>query len=456
MRECPDSSLIRPVKLVMPGDRTVKSCLTWYMDPRENPQHIVRSDTRLVAGVCGGVAEHLGFPASYVRLGFLFLTALGGVGIILYAWLWVFTPSAAESERDELRSAGTRRRSLAEELGLGVPGTLNAREVAERFGSMREILLGAVLTVLALLALGQWLGWGIRWDLIWPAIGIVAGVLLAWLQIDGKPAADGDRRQRIAPLARLAVGLLLVIGGLLVIISGTVSTSDLVGGIWAALAIFGGAVVVLLPWGTRLWRDFLAERTSRQAAAQRAEFAAHLHDSVLQTLAVIQKRAADPAAVRALARSQERELRQWLYGEEHATEGDVVAAITAEAIQIEQLMLREVDVVSVGSAQGFAGQHALVQASREAMMNAAKHATGLISVFIECHAASVEVFIRDRGNGFDPESISPDRQGVRESIIGRMRRAGGSAGIRSSGEGTEVQLRMPRHSEGEEDHDAER
>ena len=410
----------------------------------------MRSETRLVAGVCGGVADHLGLAVGYIRLAFLFLTALGGIGIILYAWLWVFTPSAQESQADELRSAGTRRRSLAEELGLGNAASINAREVAEKLGSMREILIGAVLMILAVLALGQWLGWNIRWDLIWPGIGIVAGVLLAWLQIDGKQPANGSRQQRFAALIRLGVGLLLVIGGLLALISGTVATTDLIGGIWAALAIFAGAVVVLLPWGTRLWRDFLAERTSRQAAAQRAEFAAHLHDSVLQTLAVIQKRATDPAAVRALARSQERELRQWLYGDGQTGQDDVVAAIAAEAAQIEALMLREVDVVSVGSARGFAGQQALVQASREAMMNAAKHATGLISVFIECHAQSVEVFIRDRGTGFDAEQIPVDRLGVRESIIGRMQRAGGSARIRSGEEGTEVQLRMPHGTEGEE------
>lgn len=419
------------------------------METTQSQRRIVRSESRLVAGVCGGLADHLNWPAQYIRVGFILLSALGGVGIILYAWLWVFTPSVEESQADELRSAGTRRRSLAEELGLGY-ATGRGWETSSRPGSMREILIGAVLILLALLGLGQWWGWTVRWDLIWPGVGIVAGVLLAWLQIDGKQPFTGNRKRSLAALTRLGIGLLLVIGGLLVIISGTVSISDLFGGLWAALAIFAGAVVVLLPWGTRLWRDFLAERSSRQAAAQRAEFAAHLHDSVLQTLAVIQKRAAEPAAVRALARSQERELRQWLYGEEQVSEDDVVSAINNEAAQIEQLMLREVDVISVGSAQGFTGQHALVQASREAMMNAAKHATGLISVFIECHNDSVEVFIRDRGTGFDQHSIPEDRLGVRESIVGRMQRAGGNAHIRSGEDGTEVQLRMPFASEGED------
>ncbi len=226
--------------------------------------------------------------------------------------------------------------------------------------------------------------------------------------------------------------------------------ADLLGGMWAALAILVGAVVVLLPWGTRLWRDFLAERSSRQAAAQRAEFAAHLHDSVLQTLAVIQKRSDDPATVRTLARIQERELRQWLYGNQDLDDEDVVVEVQHEASDIEQLLLRDVEVIAVGNAQGFEGQQALVAASREAMMNAAKHAPGKISVFIECTEHAVEVFVRDRGEGFELDAIPEDRHGVRESIIGRMQRAGGSAEIRSSETGTEIQLSMPRNTTQEE------
>lgn len=309
--------------------------------------------------------------------------------------------------------------------------------------------MGTGLLLIAVLALAQWLGLNIRWDLIWPAMGIVAGVLLAWLQIDGQ-RLSGDSKSRAMVLGRLILGLILAIGGLLAILSGTVSTSDLIGGMWAALAIIAGAVVVLLPWGARLWRDYLAERSSRQAAAQRADFAAHLHDSVLQTLAVIQKRSDDPAAVRTLARVQERELRAWLYETEDLDEEDVVVELQSEADNIEKLMLRDVDVIAVGHAKGFDGQQALVAASREAMMNAAKHAEGKISVYLECNKELVEIFIRDRGSGFDVEAIEEDRHGVRESIIGRMERAGGKAVIRSSETGTEVALSMPRSSEQEE------
>lgn len=410
----------------------------------ESPERrlMVRSENRLVAGVCGGLAEHLNLPLKYVRLGFLGLSVLGGVGILLYAWLWVFVPSAEEAHADELRSWGTRSRSLAEEMNRVQQGIFRPREGWERNSTWRDTLIGAGLLALAVLAFGQWTGWNIRWDMIWPSLSIIAGIVLAWIQLD-EGITKGRKRLALPLLLRLGFGLVLVIGGLLALLGNIVGAADLLGGLWAALAIIVGATVVLLPWGTRLWRDFIAERSSRQAAAQRAEFAAHLHDSVLQTLAVIQKRSEDPAAVRTLARVQERELRQWLYGNHDLDDEDVIVEIQHEASHIEQLLLRDVEVVSVGNAQGFAGQQALVAASREAMMNAAKHADGKISVFIECSAAQVEVYVRDRGTGFDIEGIPADRHGIRESIIGRMERAGGTAQIRSGASGTEVQLSMP-------------
>lgn len=403
---------------------------------------MVRSENRLIAGICGGLAEHLNLPLKYVRLGFLGLSVLGGVGILLYAWLWVFVPSAEEAHADELRSWGTRSRSLAEEMNRVQQGIFRPREGWERNSTWRDTLIGASLLALAVLAFGQWTGWNIRWDLIWSSLSIIAGIVLAWIQFD-EGITEGKKRLALPLLLRLAFGLVMVIGGLLALLGNVVGAADLLGGLWAALAIIVGATVVLLPWGTRLWRDFIAERSSRQAAAQRAEFAAHLHDSVLQTLAVIQKRSGDPAAVRALARVQERELRQWLYGNQDLDDEDVIVEIQHEASHIEQLLLRDVEVVAVGNAQGFAGQQALVAASREAMMNAAKHADGKISVFIECSSAQVEVYVRDRGTGFDIDGIPADRHGVRESIIGRMERAGGTAQIRSGASGTEVQLSMP-------------
>lgn len=417
----------------------------------ESPERstLVRSENRLIAGVCGGLADHLRIKLGYVRVAFLILAAFGGIGILLYAWLWVFVPSAEEAQADEIRSWGTRTRSLAEEMSRVPQGLFGPRQSWEKNSSWRDTLIGLGLLALAMLAFGQWSGWNIRWDWVWPALGIVAGILLAWIQLD-EGVAERKKKGFTPVILRVALGLLLVVGGLLLFLSGVAGFPDLLGGLWAALAIIAGSAVVLLPWGTRLWRDYLAERSSRQAAAQRAEFAAHLHDSVLQTLAVIQKRSDDPAAVRTLARVQERELRQWLYGGNDLDDEDVVVEIQNEASYIEQLLLRDVEVIAVGNAQGFDGQQALVAASREAIMNAAKHAEGKISVYIECSAGAVEVFIRDRGTGFELGDVPADRHGVRESIIKRMERAGGTAAIRSSETGTEVQLRLPRRMAQEE------
>ena len=411
---------------------------------------IVRSDNRLVAGVAGGVAEHLQVPVKTVRLGFAALSLVAGAGLLLYAWLWVFTPGSAEVAADAERSWSTRQRSLAEEMSRVQQGLFGGRDLRSLNAPWREMLLGAALLVLAVLALGQWAGWNVQWNLVWAAVGIVAGTLVAWLQMERGSARTGKKARGMA-LARLLIGLVLVIGGLLAVVGGLVETSAVLTGLWVALAVLGGAGVVLLPWATRLWRDYLAERSSRQAAAQRADFAAHLHDSVLQTLAVIQKRSEEPAAVRTLARVQERELREWLYGSQESEGGEVTLQIKQEAQNVEQLLLKDVEVVAVGTARGFAGQGALVAASREAMMNAAKHSEGHISVFIECREQLVEVFVRDRGAGFDVEAIAADRHGIRESIFARMQRAGGTAKIRSNANGTEVELGMPRSTEQEQE-----
>ncbi|MGP9652229.1 PspC domain-containing protein, partial [Glutamicibacter sp. AOP38-B1-38] len=172
------------------------------MERTEQRNQIVRSESRLIAGVCGGLAVHLGIPVNYLRIGFLGLTALGGAGVLLYAWLWVFTPSAEESKAGALRSRGTGPRTLAEEMGRVQQGIFSPREMSEKLSSWRETLIGAALLLVALLALGQWLGLNIRWDLIWPSLGIIAGVLLAWLQVDGQHL-DGDRKAKALVFGRL-------------------------------------------------------------------------------------------------------------------------------------------------------------------------------------------------------------------------------------------------------------
>lgn len=406
---------------------------------------LLRGSPRILAGVCSGVAAHLQVPVKWVRIGFAVSSLLAGAGIVLYAWLWIFLPSALDAQRDAARSTGTRRFTLAEEFGGRTEATESDPASAARQASLRQILIGLALLVVAALAVAQLLGTQIRWDIIWPVLVIVAGAVLAWTQLDEGGRA-GLRRSTgalgAAGLARLLVGVGLVVAGLLLLLSGAVGLGALLSGLAVALAVIVGLVLVLLPWGLRFWRDYVSERANRVRAAERADIAAHLHDSVLQTLALIQKRAEDPARVVALARSQERELRSWLYDESERTDGEIGEAIRAAAAEIEELYLVSINVVIVGERVGAPGHDALLQATREAMANAAKHAGGTISVYVEASEAAVEVFVRDRGEGFDREAVSADRHGVRESIIGRMARNGGRAAIKSNSGGTEVHLAM--------------
>ena len=374
---------------------------------------LLRGPSRIVAGVCSGVAAHLGVQVKWVRIGFLAACLLAGAGVVLYAWLWIFLPSANDAERDAERRSGTRRFTLAEELGSGTRGAPDEPGDGARQASLRQVLIGIALLLVAGLAGAQLLGVAIRWNVVWPLLVVVAGAVLAWTQLD-----EGGRQDLRKNTGALGAA---------------------------------GLALVLLPWALRFWRDFVSERTNRVRAAERADIAAHLHDSVLQTLALIQKRAEDPAKVLTLARAQERELRSWLYDEHERSEDGITEAIRTAAGEIEELYLVSINVVGVGERTGTPGHEALLQATREAMANAAKHAGGTISVYVEASPAKVEVFVRDRGPGFDPAAVSADRHGVRESIIGRMERNGGSARIKSDTEGTEVHLVL--ETENGEGHD---
>jgi signal transduction histidine kinase len=207
-------------------------------------------------------------------------------------------------------------------------------------------------------------------------------------------------------------------------------------------------VLVVGPRWLRTSRALAAERTDRARAQERAELADHLHDSVLQTLALIQRRAGDPAAVSTIARRQERELREWLLGESAAkpAEDSLAGALRATVAEVEDLHGARVELVIVGDAPLDERAQALLGATREALSNAARHAPGApISLFAKVTPAAIEVFVHDRGPGFDPGAVPPERRGVRESIIARIERHGGVAEVRSApGDGCEVTLRVDR------------
>lgn len=404
-----------------------------------------------VAGVCLGVSRHLGVSLPVVRAVMIGLAIAGGVGILLYCWLWIFVPSEDEPEA----TAGVRGLSGPAVEGGGEdapedvrraedPGERVRRVLDSLTGSPEVLLGGLLLGAAGLLALSL-AGVEMNWRLFGPPAVIVVGILLAWSQVDktGRGGTDHTTLWQIVGGAGLVVVALLVIAG------GFVPGGDLVLGLLVAMMLLAGIALVIAPWLIRLYRTATTERARAAAEAERADIAAHLHDSVLQTLAMIQKLRHDPAAVERLARGQERQLRGWLYRAQEHESGTLKDQLSAAAAELEELHEGTVEVVAVGESRR-QDHRVLVAAAREAIVNALKHA-GPASVYVESDAAQDAVFVRDRGPGFDLEGIDEDRLGVRESIIGRMRRAGGEARIRSNGRGTEVQLFMPVDAAAEEE-----
>jgi signal transduction histidine kinase/phage shock protein PspC (stress-responsive transcriptional regulator) len=460
---------------------------------------LVRSSDRVIAGVCSGLAAHLGWPVRMVRIGMVIAALAGGAGLAFYAWLWIMVPTADENAKRNARRpvspiapavsapppagvqppaahpegpaavpAGTvgqgpgaaTAAGLAAGLGAGawtgpgaVPGAAPATQPESqawfRFRRMpygKEILLGAGLLLAGGILIARMLGVDVPLGTLIPAAAILGGAAIAWMQLDETRRAglvDKTKADQAGGWARLAAGLALVVAGVLVMVSGSGSWEQTWLALLASVAVLGGVALVLLPWGLKFWRDLEAERAGRVRATERAEIAAHLHDSVLQTLALIQRRAGNEHDVVRLARAQERELRGWLYRDPGKEAGQLSERIQAAAAEVEDSLGNAVDVVSVGDTAMTDRHEALVQASREAMVNASRHGGGTVSVYVEISDAGAEVFVKDRGPGFDPQSVPADRLGVRESIIGRMKRHGGTAVISSSADGTEVRLRLP-------------
>jgi signal transduction histidine kinase len=257
---------------------------------------------------------------------------------------------------------------------------------------------------------------------------------------------------------RILAGALFVAAGIVVFLLGNLNLGQIQFGVLVVVATLIGVGVLTVPWWVRLARDFGEERRERIVTAERAEIAAHLHDSVLQTLALIQRQSDDPREVQRLARGQERELRHWLYGpqgygradrSEPVLEESLAESLRTAAGEVEDTYAITVNPVIVGDHPLDDGLRALVLSTREAMVNAAKHSgVGEVSVYVEVEADEdppvVHVFVRDRGKGFDPDTVPDDRHGLADSVHGRMERHGGTVRLRTTpGEGTEVHLSMP-------------
>ncbi|GAB5078494.1 ATP-binding protein [Arthrobacter sp. AD-310] len=452
---------------------------------------LARSSDRVIAGVCSGLALHLGWPVKNVRIGMALATLAGGAGLVFYAWLWIMVPTADEAARRNARRPAspiapavsqspapgtpTSPHRLPDVAGQavsvaftptpgvlpanpppvqagGAPGVAGPAQLPAtpwfRFRSMRygkEILLGSGLLLVAGIMIAQLLGVDVPLGTLIPAAAVLGGASIAWMQLDETRRAglvDKTKADQAGGWARLAAGLALVVAGVLVMVSGSGSWEQTWLALLASVAVLGGVVLVLLPWALKFWRDLESERAGRIREMERAEIAAHLHDSVLQTLALIQRRAGNEHDVVRLARAQERELRGWLFQDPGREAGKLSDRIKAVAAEVEDLLGNAVDVVTVGDAAMTEPHEAMVQASREAMLNASRHGGGPVSVYLEASDGQSEIFIKDRGPGFDLSDVPEDRLGVRESIIGRMKRHGGTATILSTGDGTEVRLRL--------------
>lgn len=427
---------------------------------------LLRSNDAMIAGVCAGLAAHLGISVNVARIGMVGLALAGGAGIFLYGWLWVLVPTEEEQLRKGPTPVGPRLsfpKSPGQAESTGGPSARpgsgglfsGGATVSPPKGpgsntqtwiGKREVLLGTALLLVAAVAIAQQLGANLPLDTLLPIGVVAAGAVLAWTQLDESRRAGLMNRagaSQASGLARLVAGLLLVTVGVLILVSGSIAWEITWSTLIATGAVLAGVFLVLAPWGLKFWRDLETERSGRARETERAEIAAHLHDSVLQTLALIQNRAGSEQDVIRLARAQERELRNWLYADATHQSGNLAERIRAVAAEIEDSYGTPINVVVVGDTELSAQQEVLAQAAREAVLNAAKHAGGNISVYLEAGPTGSTIFVRDRGSGFDPDAVPADRMGIRVSLYSRMHRNGGDVSIRSNADGTEVKLVMP-------------
>ncbi|MFD5026553.1 PspC domain-containing protein [Streptomyces sp. NPDC058373] len=401
-------------------------------EQEREPRKLYRSsDGRWLGGVARGLAGHLGLPVFWVRLAFIALFVANGLGALLYAAFWSFVP-----------------------LGVGGISPQPPRAPAKADRGQLVALLALLIASMVFVASVDLSGTARAY--LFPALLVGAGVAVVWRQADNARRArwaEAGRRRRNLTLARSAAGVLLVGAGVsgMFVLQG--SAEHLGAILQASLAVLVGVALLAGPWLVRMAQDLGQERLMRIRAQERAEVAAHVHDSVLHTLTLIQRNADRPAEVRRLARSQERELRNWLHrpeGSGRAAEDEpatLAEAVKRTAAEVEDKHGVPLEVVLVGDCPLDEPLPALIQAAREAMVNAAKYGGegGPVQVFAEVAGPDVFVSVRDRGPGFDLDAVPADRMGVRESIIGRMERHGGTARLRSAPDGgTEVELEMKR------------
>jgi signal transduction histidine kinase/phage shock protein PspC (stress-responsive transcriptional regulator) len=383
--------------------------------------HLTRSNSdRVVSGLSAGIATRLGIPTVYVRAGFVSLALAGGIGILCYLAGWLVTPD--EKQYGSMIEAA-RPAATGQKVGLS---------------------LGFLAVMISLEAFGLWFG-----PVVWPATLVIFGAALIW------DRSSTESRKRLARLTRpsengagrsktqIFFGAALMAVGIVVVLASLDSIQSLGPAAIAVLLTAAGFMLLFGPWVWGLFEELSDERRARIREQERADMAAHLHDSVLQTLAMIQ-RSDDPQRMITLARAQERDLRTWLFEPVGLEAGGTVGeAIASAAAKVEADFNVPVEVVVVGDRQLDKTENPLIAAASEAMANAAEHSGArTISIYVECAEDAVDAWVTDQGVGFNPDAVPDDRKGISESIVARMERAGGKALLVSTpGEGSEVHLR---------------
>ena len=396
---------------------------------------------RWLTGVCKGIALHLGISVMWVRLAFIALTCLYGAGIIAYVFLWIFMPAGdpqavASAEHIPVEQAPLARGNQPAQAGVE-DTAVSAESLSEAIQRAPKpalvALAGFVLLTIGLLLVGT----GADSQLIIPLLLGLAGIALAWMNL----SPNGTQLpSMLGGIALIFIGWAVYVSNVTYAGWGTSPRRIMLSGFIMIACI----VLAVMPWANAMLQRLSREQALKEREEERADMTAHLHDGVLQTLALIQLHSEDPSTVFTLARGQERELREWLYQERSTSDRSVSAGLKQIAAEVEDEHGKPIEVVTVGDAHPSAQTDALLDATRQALVNAVTHGSEPVSLYCEATDTTVEVFVRDHGEGFDIDAIPPDRLGIRESIIGRIKRRGGTVEIVSrAGWGTEVRMHMP-------------
>ena len=377
-----------------------------------------------LGGVCSGLAVHLRLSVALVRVLFVCLAGFG-VGIGVYLWLWVTVPE------DSPEASGTDSLS---------PGLVRLREErAAQVSRNRLIVVGVALIVAAIVGTILNATNTLDWRDMGAIVSIMSGIALVWSQ-----SRNVSSWRSLRFIGAVFGGIVLLSLGVVMVASRDNPPVILLRGGLIGAALVAGVLFAFMPLWLRTTKDLSQAQAQRVREAERADIAAHLHDSVLQALTLIRASAEDPARVRAIALTEERELRAWLYTGHAQAADSLEAAVTEAVVGVESRYGVPISVVVVGDMCPGPGELALVAALAEACQNAVRHGAPPVSVYVEVRPRAIEAFIKDNGEGFDPATIAADRHGVRDSIVGRMRRAGGSATVRRLARGTEIALSVPR------------